>query len=229
MIKITENSIIINRQALSDWLDKKGPVPWDGDPNSTDDLDTDVGPEQGYKTADGTKKEFPNPSSDDTSGEQVGKDESGGHLEDEDIGEKPSGVNLFDKGPNDIGGTLQDASNGKKKIKEMRDWMKDNKFNYRNFCLFLHGIDELAGFKLSVPLIGTTAKGEPTIFQVAARFHSYWLSAKDEIARMYKNFLVAQLDEMGVKITDAKGMVLEVFDGKEIDPKNLPGGVEVGV
>jgi len=216
MIKVTENAIIIDRKALSDWLNKEGDVPWDGDPNSTSDL-TDAEKKEldkevhGYVTGSGEKKPFPNPAKGDE------------HVQDEDIGERPDSVNLFDVGPNGIGGTLQDAPKGADKIKDMRDWLKKQKFNYRNFCLFLHGITELGGWPLSEPLIGTTAKGEPSLFQVAARFHSYWMSSKDEVAKAYKKFLHGQLEDMGVKIE----LITDMFNGTEIDPKKLPKGIEV--
>jgi hypothetical protein len=76
IVKDHELQIYVNRKALAEWLAGKGDVPWDGDPNSTDDLpgdstddkqssgsSTDASePEgQGYRTADGTQKEFPNP------------------------------------------------------------------------------------------------------------------------------------------------------------------------
>lgn len=207
-VKITNGGIqiSIDREKLRDWLNGEGDVPWDGDPNSPGGEK-----DHGYRTADGEKKPFPNPAKGDE------------HVQDEDIGEKPDSVNLFDVGPNGVGGTLQDAPKGADKIKDMRDWLKKQKFNYRNFCLFLHGIDELGGWPLSVPLIGTTAKGEPSLFQVAARFHSYWMTSKDEIAKSYKVFLRSQLEDMGVKIE----LINDMFDGTEIDPKKLPKGIEV--
>jgi hypothetical protein len=145
----------------------------------------------------------------------------------EKIGVTPvdDGVDLFEEGPNGVGGTLQDAPQGKEKIKAMRDWLTENKFNYRNFCLFLLDMRELAGWKLKKPLIGVTTKKDPTLFKVAARFHSYWLSSQDEIARLYKTFLIGQLEDMGITIR----MVEDVLDGEEIDPKNLPKGIEVNL
>ena len=208
MIKVTEDSIIIDREELRNWLNKEGDVPWD---DAGDQGEPMVQKEHGYRTRDGEKKPFPNPAKGDPA------------MQDEDIGEKPETVNLFDVGPNGIGGVLQDAPHGADKIKDMRDWMKKEKFNYRNFCLFLQGITELGGWPLSEPLIGTTAKGEPSLFQVAARFHSYWLTSKDEIAKKYKKFLRNQLEDMGVKIQ----LVNDMLDGEEIDPRKLPKGIEV--
>jgi hypothetical protein len=61
------------------------------------------------------------------------------------------------------------------------------------------------------------------MFQLATRYYSYWLSAKDEIRDDYRTFLIAQLADLGVTIE----MVKKEFDGEEIDPKNLPKGIEV--
>jgi len=49
------------------------------------------------------------------------------------------------------------------------------------------------------------------------------LSAKEEIRNDYRTFLIAQLEDLGIKIE----LVKEVLDGEEIDPKNLPKGLEV--
>jgi hypothetical protein len=232
IVKDNELQIYINREKLASWLAGTSTAPWDGDPNSKDDVienadavttvnqaEVDKRAEelrieqekQGYKTEGGETKEFPNP---------VDRD---GVVEG-DINDKPVGINLFDEGPTGQKGPLQDAPQGKDKLKQLRDWIKAEKFNYRNFCLFLHGITEVAGFKLSTPLIGVTqAKKEPTLLQVAFRFYSYWLSAKDEIAEDYKVFLLNQLNELGIKIK----MVEEILEGEEIDPKNLPKGIKV--
>jgi hypothetical protein len=227
IVKDHELQIYVNRKELADWLAGKGDVPWDGDPNSTDDLPGDSTDDkqdggsstdasepqgQGYRTADGEKKEFPNP----TEAPDPEKPENP---------EKVEGISLFDEGPNGIGGTLQDDAKGKEKIKALRDWLKAEKFNYKNFCVYLYQLKEVAGFKLSTPLIGLTQKKEPTIFQLATRFHSYWLSAKEDVARGYKSFLIDQLADMGITIQ----MVKDELDGEEIDPKNLPKGIEVSV
>ena len=207
----------------------KGPVPWEGD-GKTDQERVDERAEElrkedekekeGYKTGDGEKKDFPNPVDNKKTG-----DTDGSHVADRDIGEEPDSINLFDEGPNGIGGTLQDDPKGKDKIKDLRDWLKKEKFNYKNFCIYLYQLKEVAGFKLSEPLIGLTQKKEPTIFQLATRFHSYWLSSKEYIARDYKTFLISQLEDMGITIQ----MVKDELDGVEIDPKNLPKGIEVSV
>jgi hypothetical protein len=103
-------------------------------------------------------------------------------------------------------------------MKAMKDWLKAEKFNYKNFCIYLYQLKEVAGFKLSTPLIGLTQKKEPSMFQLATRYYSYWLSSKDYVAKDYKDFLVQQLADMGITIQ----MVKDEFDGEEIDPKNLP-------
>jgi hypothetical protein len=225
IVKDHELQIYVNRKELAEWLAGKGGVPWDGDPNSTDDLpgdstddkqdsgsSTDASePEgQGYRTADGTQKEFPNPA-DVPSQEKDPKQENG-------INQLPSdGVNLFDEGPTGQKGTLQDAP---------RDWMKKNKFNYRNFCQFLYDMKEVGGFKLSTPLIGVTKSSkEPTLLQVAYRFYSFWKAGHEDIGRQYKRYLLKQLEDMGVKIE----LVKDALEGEEIDPKKLPKGFEVSV
>jgi hypothetical protein len=237
VVKDNELQIYINRKKLAEWLAGKGDVPWDGDPNSEDDTGSPEERErkaeekqaevdklaenlrkehesQGYTTADGERKELPN--------DADGRDKA---ASDDDTKEKPvDGIDLFEEGPTGQKGTIQDAPQGKKKLKELRDWIKAENFNYRNFCLYLHSMTEVAGFKLSTPLIGVTKqKQEPTLLQVAFRFYSYWLSAKEEIATNYKEFLLRQLDDMGVKIK----MVEEILEGEEIDPLNLPKGFEV--
>lgn len=198
--------ISLDREKFMQWLRGEAIDPlgalWEGNDESQ---------KEGYKAADGTHKEFPSDTHVEPSKE---KNRDGIDT----TGEPVEGVDLFEVGPNGIGGKLQDAENGKDKIKELRDWLKKNRFNYRNFCLFLYNMKELAGWPLSTPLIGVTAKKEPTIFQVATRFHSYWLSAKDEIAKQYKTFLRDQLEDLGVTIR----LVEEVLDGEEIDPKDLP-------
>ena len=229
VVKEKEIAIYIDRERMAKWL--KGPVPWDGDGKTEQErLQEEVDKraeelrkedeKEGYKNEAGKKNDFPNPvenkESDDT---------SGAHVADRDIGEEPDSINLFDEGPNGVGGTLQDDAKGKVKVKELRDWLKAEKFNYKNFCVYLYQLKEVAGFKLSTPLIGLTTKKEPTIFQLATRFHSYWMSSKEYVAGDYKTFLLAQLADMGITIQ----MVKDEFDGEEIDPKNLPKGIEVSV
>jgi hypothetical protein len=239
-------------------LDGESPIPWDGDETAeqtkarmekqTVQAEVDKKAEelrilheknQGFKDSEGETKEFPNPvppaGTDSTGptiagGEIDGDDMSGAHVADRDIGEEPDSINLFDEGPNGIGGTLQDDPKAKDKMKAMKDWLKAEKFNYKNFCVYLLQIKEVAGFKLFNPLIGLTQKKEPSMFQLATRYYSYWMSAKTEIRNDYQSFLIKQLQDLGITIADAKGNVLAVFDGsEEIDPKNLPKGVEVGV
>jgi hypothetical protein len=206
VVKDHEIAIYIDKEKMRRWLGVSGDnVPWEAPTKE----------EQGYVTGDGTKKPFPAP---------VEGDEPE-HIADRDIGEEPDSVDLFEEGPNGIGGTLQDDAKGKEKIKELRDWLKKQKFNYRNFCTFLHQLKEVAGFKLAKPLIGLTQKGEPTIFQLATRYHSYWKASHEQIAKEYKQFLLGQLNDMGITIQ----MVEKELDGEEIDPKNLPKGIEVSV
>jgi len=221
VVKEKEIAIYIDRERMAKWLKQEGDVPWDGDPNSTSDLDEkesiesevrDENKRQGYVTGSGEKKDFPNP---------VSKEDP-----EEDNSMTPDGIDLFEEGPTGQKGTLQDAPKGKEKIKELRDWIKAEKFNYTNFCKFLYDLDEIAGFKLRTPLIGVTkTKKEPTLLQVAFRFYSYWLAAKEDVAKQYKRYLVLQLEDMGIKIE----LVKEALDGEEIDPKNLPKGIEVSV
>ena len=229
VIKDEEIAIYIDRKLFLGWLrdvpgalDGESPVPWDGDSkdekesiasevkdeNAGSGSDKAESEPQGFKTGDGTTKEFPNPvEKGDPNGEEV----------------DPDAINLFDEGPNGIGGTLQEDGKAKEKMKAMRDWLKDEKFNYKNFCIYLYQLKEVAGFKLSTPLIGLTQKKEPSMFQLATRYYSFWLSAKDEIAGDYKTFLIAQLADMGSTIQ----MVKDEFDGEEIDPKNLPKALAV--
>jgi hypothetical protein len=227
VIKDEEIAIYIDRGRMKEWL--KGDPPWEGDGKTDQERQQEEvdkraeelrkeDEKEGYKTGDGEKKDFPNPV--DKKG-----DTDGSQVQDEDMGERPDTVNLFDVGPNGVGGTLQDDAKGKDKIKDMRDWLKKEKFNYKNFCVYLYQLKEVAGFKLSTPVIGLTQKKEPSIFQLAVRFHSYWMSAKEYIAGDYKTFLISQLADMGITIQ----MVKDELDGEEIDPKNLPKGIEVSV
>lgn len=200
-----EIAIYINKEQLRDYLmgGSKEPVPWEEGNEEGEKK------RQGYKNKDGDYVDFPSPASRDRESEP---DE----LDPADL------VDLFEEGPTGQKGTLEEASGGKDMIKEVRDWLKKNKFNYRNFCLFLHQLDEVAGFKLSQPPIGVTpAKKEPTLLKLALRYYSYWKSAKDQIAKEYKRFLIKQLEEIGVKIE----LVKDIFDGEEIDPKNLPDNI----
>jgi hypothetical protein len=241
-------AIYIDRKRMLGWLrDVPGalefapPVPWEGD--STDDKHTggsstdksepqgvdqdkvdklaeelriEHEKQEGYKTGEGETKEFPNP----VDSKDVVKPDPNG----EEVPGSIDGISLFDEGPTGQSGTLQDAPKGKDKLKQMRDWMTEEKFNYRNFCLFLLGLKEVGGFKLGMPVIGVTkAKKEPTLLQLAFRYYSYWLSAKESIAIEYKQFLIDQLAEMGVTIK----MVEDMLDGEEIDPKSLPKGIKV--
>jgi hypothetical protein len=235
VVKDNELQIYINREKLASWLAGTSTAPWDGDPNSEGDSTTAKNQaevdklaeklrieheNQGYKTEGGETKDFPNPVVPPAGTDSTGPTIAGGDIE----ADVPDGINLFDEGPTGQSGELQNAPQGKDLLKKLRTWMQAEKFNYRNFCLFLHGIKEVAGFKLSTPLIGVTQqKKEPTLLKVAFRFYSYWLSAKDEIASEYKAFLLAQLDELGVKIK----LVEDILEGEEIDPRNLPKGIKV--
>jgi hypothetical protein len=186
MIKVTENSIIIDRKALFDWV--TGEVSRSPEPVSEPEVP-------------------PAPTNEPETSVDVGK-----------------GVDLFET-KNGIGGVLQDADGGSKKLQEMKKWMSDNKFSYRNFCLYLSKITEIAGWNLSKPLIGTTQKGEPSLFQVATRYYSYWKSQQPAVAKEYKSFLRDQVQELGFTIEQAA----EVLDGEIIDPAELPKGTEVSV
>jgi hypothetical protein len=209
MIKITENKIIIDREKLRDWLlqGPEEPVPWEEGNEEREKSEK----EPGYVTGDGEKKPFPNPA--------PGDEEVEEEVTEDDV----EGVDLFEPGPNGIGGKLQDADRGSEKIKEMRDWLKDNKFNYRNFCLFLSKIKNVAGWDLKTPVIGKTTKGDPSIFQLATRYYTYWKSASNDVAKEYKKFLREQLLDLGVKIK----LVEDMMEGEEVDPANLPKGIEV--
>jgi hypothetical protein len=132
------------------------------------------------------------------------------------------GVDLFEE-KNGIGGALQDADGGSKKLQEMKKWMTENKFSYRNFCLYLYKLTEIASWPLSKPLIGLTQKKEPSLFQVATRYYSYWKSQKGAVATDYREFLAKQVKEMGFTIQTAA----DILDGEVIDPSELPNGTEV--
>jgi hypothetical protein len=195
MIKVTEKSIIIDREALFEWVT--------GETQRVKEADS-----SGTETASEVTGIFsPEPKSEPETSVDVGQ-----------------GVDLFEE-KNDIGGVLQDAENGSKKMQEMKKWMTDNKFSYRNFCLYLHELKEIAGWKLSKPLIGTTQKGEPSLFKVATRYYSFWKSQQGEVAKDYKQFLYGQVEEMGFTIEQAA----EILDGEVIDPSELPKGTEVSV
>lgn len=214
VVKDEEIAIYIDREAFRRWLGvTEDAVPWE---KADDPKDS-----EGYKTADGTKKEFPNPAPDRDIDQEGGYETASGHP----IPDEDDGINLFDEGPLGIGGSLQEDRKGSEKIKELRAWLKKNKFNYKNFCRYLDSLDEVGGFKLSQPPIGLTQKGEPTLFQLATRYHSYWKGSKDIVAKDYKRFLLLQLEDMGITVQ----MVEEQLDGEEIDPKNLPKGIEVSV
>ena len=206
----TEIAIYLDKKKFRDWLignDREQPVPWE-EGNEEEQEKKRLG----YKDKDGNHHDFPSPAKGDYPEEEP----------DGDPVDKPETVDLFGEGPTGQSGTLEEASGGKEMVKEFRDWLKKEKFNYRNFCLFLHQLDEVAGFKLSCPPIGVTpAKKEPTLLKLALRYYSYWKSAKDQIAKEYKRFLINQLEEIGVKIE----LVKDIFDGEEIDPKNLPENI----
>jgi hypothetical protein len=250
VIKDEEIAIYIDRKRMLGWLrdvpgalDGESPIPWDGAKNP-EELQAEVDKKaeelrilhekhEGYKTGDGKTKEFPNPV-DKCNGHcdppcnqcvSVEMPDPNGEEADDAPVPVPGSINLFEEGPTGMGGTLQDDAKGKEKMKALKDWLKAEKFNYKNFCIYLYQIKEVAGFKLSTPLIGLTQKKEPSMFQLAARFHSYWMASKDDIAKDYKTFLIAQLADMGITIQ----MVKDEFDGKEIDPKNLPKGIKVSV
>jgi len=136
------------------------------------------------------------------------------------------GIDLFEfkeVGGNKIGGALEDLK-GRNEITEMMNWLKDNKFNYRNFCRYLFSIDSLAGHPLSCPLIGTTQKGDPSLYKLATRYYHWWKSNKAVVAKAYNEFLTEQLAAMDVAIETVK----EVMGGEEIDPDNLPKGIKLG-
>jgi hypothetical protein len=191
MIKVTEKSIIIDREALFEWV--TGEHQRKTDHESLSQLGEPGG--------------SPEPKSEPETSVDVGQ-----------------GVDLFEE-KNGIGGSLQDAEGGSKKLQEMKKWMTENKFSYRNFCLYLYELEEIAGWKLSKPLIGLTQKKEPSLFQVATRYYSYWKSVKDGVAQDYKQFLRKQVEDMGFTIEQAA----EILDGEIIDPSELPKGTEVSV
>jgi hypothetical protein len=131
-------------------------------------------------------------------------------------------VDLFEpKGG--IGGTLQDAPDGRKKIDEIRAWLKKQKFSYKNFCLYLSSLTEVGGWPMAKPVIGNKQDGEPSVFYLAFRYYSYWKSQQETIAKEYKQFLFNQVREMGYTIEKAA----EILEGEIIDPAELPKGTEV--
>ena len=191
MIKVTEDSIIIDRKALFAWVTGE-----DHRVKNEDIPEPDPAP--------------PTQSSDEAA--QGGLD-------------PVQGVDLFEE-KQGIGGFLQDANGGKDKLAEMRSWFKANKFNYKNFCKYLLDLKEIAGWKLSKPLIGTTQKGEPSLLYVATRYYSFWKSQQNLVAKEYKDYVLAQLNNLGYTVASA----LEIFEGsEEIDPASLPKGTEVDV
>jgi len=135
--------------------------------------------------------------------------------------EHVGGIDLFDpvtKGDVTVGGSLQDEKpDGRKKIDEIRAWLRKNKFNYKNFCRYLYSLTELAGHSLSAPLIGQTAQGDPTLFKVAARYYTYWKGSQAVVEKEYKQFVLDQLEKLGYTVE----MVKEEFDGVEVDPETL--------
>lgn len=160
---------------------------------------------------------------DDTTQERV--EGSGSNKpESEPEGELNSGVDLFEE-KNGIGGELQHADGGRKKIKEIQDWLKKQKFSHKNFCLYLREQTEIAGWNLKAPLIGMTAKNEPSLFKLATRYFSFWKSQQELISKEYKQFLFAQVRDLGYTIEKAA----EILEGEVIDPSELPRGTEVAV
>lgn len=137
----------------------------------------------------------------------------------------PEGFDLFET-KDGIGGTLQDAQDGRKKIDEIRTWLKKNNFSYNNFCLYLSELKTLAGkYPLSRSVIGNKSDGKPSLFYLALRYYTFWKSQQDSVAKEYKQFLFNQVREMGYTIEKA----VEIFEGEVIDPAELPPGTEVAV
>lgn len=137
------------------------------------------------------------------------------------------GIDLFEPknmGGKTVGGALEDLGD-RAAINEMMGWLKDNSFNYRNFCRFLFTIDKLAGHPLSAPIIGTTQKGDPSLYKLATRYYHWWKSNKAAVAKDYNTFLTNQLAEMDIAIETVR----EVLGGEEIDPENLPKGIKIDV
>jgi hypothetical protein len=201
MIKVTETSIIIDRKALFDWV-------------TGEDLrvkESEITPVEGLELPSGSVEHKSEPQSVEQSTNEPETSV--------DVGK---GVDLFEE-KNDIGGALQDAEHGSKKMQEMKKWMTDNKFSYRNFCLYLYKLEEIAGWRLKKPLIGTTQKGEPSLFKVATRYYSFWKSQQGEVAKDYQRFLLTQVEKIGYTIEQAA----EILDGEIIDPSELPKGTEV--
>lgn len=158
------------------------------------------------------------PQKDNAPKDEVGQDADDGPAPESSGAE---GLDLFEsvtKHGVTIGGELQNEKpNGRAKIDEIRAWLKENKFNYKNFCRYLASLDELSGHKLSRPLIGSTGKGDPTLFKVAARYYTYWKGQKFFIAEDYKKFVLRQLEDLGYTVA----MVKKEFDGVEVDPTTL--------
>jgi hypothetical protein len=204
MIKVTETSIIIDRKALFDWV---------------------TGEDQRVKEADASGTETASDLKDTGSLTDASEPQSSSvehKSEPETSVDVGKGVDLFED-KHGIGGALQDAEGGSKKMQEMKKWMTDNKFSYRNFCLYLYKLEMIGGWKLKKPLIGTTQKGEPSLFKVATRYYSFWKSQQGEVAQDYKQFLRGQVEGIGFTIEQAA----EILDGEVIDPSELPKGTEV--
>lgn len=154
--------------------------------------------------------------------EPSGSDKSKSEPENDTSTSSVDAVDLFEK-KGDIGGTLQDAPDGRKKIDEIRAWLKKNKFSYGNFCKYLAQLKEVGGWPVAKPVIGNKADGEPSIFYLAYRYYSFWKSQSDSIAKEYKRFLYNQVRELGYTVEAAA----EILEGEVIDPAELPRGTEV--
>ncbi len=192
-IDFTDHHLIIKveREALFNWI-------------------TGEAKRLGYKTGDGSLKDFPNDAG--TGSEETGSEPEPGS---ESTGEpqfSPDGADMFEE----RGGKGGKITNPQ--AKELTVWLKENKFSVLNFSVFLKTRTELAGHKLSGPPIKSKADGTPSIFQVAQRWFYYWKSAHEEIAKDYKSFVLAQLAAKGYAVE----MALEVFEGsEEVDPNTL--------
>jgi hypothetical protein len=137
---------------------------------------------------------------------------------------EPQSVDLFES-KDGIGGTLQDAPDGRKKIDEVMKWLKDNKFSYANFCTYLASLTEVGGWPMAKPIIGNKSDGKPSLFYLAYRYYSFWKSQSDSISKEYKKFLYNQVRDMGYTVEAAA----KILEGEVIDPSELPKGTEVSV
>jgi hypothetical protein len=209
MIRVTETEIIIDRQKLFDWVTgeaQRRDAQVQDESISVPEDSGSVKPESEPQVSEsvGTSEQVPTDSTSD--------------------GFDPDGVDLFEE-KNGIGGFLQDAQDGRKKIDEVRDWLKKQKFSYNNFCLYLSQLKTVGGWPLKKPVIGNKKDGKPSIFYLALRYYSFWKSQQVDVAKEYKQFLFNQLRDRGLTIQAA----VEMFEGEIIDPSELPKGVEVSV